>query len=140
LNSLKQTLFCAFLLLLTTDALAISADSTKPSFLRKLNPDSFHLKWLPLPSIQVGPEVGVGFGLSLDYFFNFRNEQDSFDHTRDSYIWLQGLYSTREQAIGDLKWQIYTPHERYAMRGNMGYLDFNENFWGVGNGGCRFLF
>jgi outer membrane protein assembly factor BamA len=133
LNILKQTAFCAFLLLLTTDVLAISADSTKPSFLRKINPDSFNLKWLPLPSIQVGPEVGIGFGLALDYFFNFRNQQDSLDLTRESYIWLQGLYSTREQAIGDLKWQIYTPHERYATRGNLGYVDFNEHFWGVGN-------
>jgi outer membrane protein assembly factor BamA len=133
LNTIKQTLLCISLLLLTTDLLAISADSTKPSFLRKLNPDSFHLKWLPLPSIQVGPEIGVGFGLSLDYFFNFRNEQDSFDRTRESYIWLQGLYSTRDQAIGDLKWQVYTPHERYVTRGNLGYVDFNENFWGVGN-------
>ncbi len=125
------TFLCLFFT--TIQLFASPVDSTRPPFWRKLNPDSFHLKWLPLPTVQIGPEIGVGVGASLDYFFNFRNEADLNDNTRESYVWLQGLYSTRKQAISDVKWQIYTPHEHYFTRGNMGYLNFNESFWGIGN-------
>jgi outer membrane translocation and assembly module TamA len=133
LKPLRLIGFCACLLLAITSVWANPADSTKPRFWRKFHPDSSHLKWLPIPAIQVGPEVGVGFGASLDYFFNFRNDDDSTDRTRESFVWLQGLYSTRQQFISDLRWQVYAPRERYVTRGNIGFVDFNEYFWGIGN-------
>jgi outer membrane protein assembly factor BamA len=46
---------------------------------------------------------------------------------------VQGLYSTRRQLTLEGVWQVYSPAERYILRGRSGYLDFSEYYWGVGN-------
>jgi len=124
---------------------------TKSSFWRKLNPDSLTnrpLRFVPLPVLQSGPEIGVKGGLTLDYFYNagtgqpdkprFRNRYwqrlDSADrHTRDSYAYVHALYSTRRQLAIEGVWNTYGAAERYVLRGRGGYIDHAEDYWGVGN-------
>lgn len=136
-------------LLPTLDTTALA--QSKPSFWRKLNPDSLtsrSLRFVPLPVLQTGPEVGVKGGVALDYFFNagigkptkhrFRSRYwqrlDSLERqTRDSYAFIQALYSTRRQLTIEGVWQTYSAGERYVLRGRGGYVDFSEDFWGVGN-------
>ncbi|MGM9508961.1 BamA/TamA family outer membrane protein [Larkinella sp. GY13] len=124
---------------------------TKSSFWRKLHPDSLTnrpLRFIPLPVLQSGPEIGLKGGLSLDYFFNaatigakrphlrsrYWHRLDSASRqTRNSYVFVQGLYSTRRQLTLEGVWQTYGVGERYILRGRGGYLDFAEDYWGVGN-------
>jgi len=124
---------------------------TKSSFWRKLNPDSLTnrtLRFVPLPVLQSGPEIGVKGGLTLDYLYNagtgqpdkprFRSRYwqrlDSANrHTRDSYASAHVLYSTRRQLAVEGVWSTYGAAERYVLRGRGGYIDYAEDYWGVGN-------
>ena len=113
----------------------IKAQSEKPTFWQKMRPDSLvnrELHVLPLPVFRTSPETGLQVGISTDYFFN-ADESDSSANTRNSYAWLQVLYSTRRQLIVEPAWQIYTKNENYQLRGKAGYVVYSEHFWGVGN-------
>lgn len=125
-----------------------SAQSTNSrSFWKKLNPDSLtnrNLRFIPVPVLQSSPETGLKGGLAIDYFFNTAGEKRSTTRrpvlpdslltpTRDSYAFVQGLYSVRRQLTLEGVWQIYSPGERYILRGRGGYQDYSEYFWGVGN-------
>ncbi len=105
---------------------------TKSRFWQKFNPDSLvsrPLHVLPLPVFRTSPETGFQAGISVDYFFN----ADTLTTTRNSYTWIQALYSTRRQLVVEPAWQVFTKDEKYFLRGKGGYVIFSENFWGVGN-------
>lgn len=90
-----------------------------------------HLNVIPIPTIQVTPETGLRVGLSLDYFFN--TAEDSLIKTRDSFAWIQAIYSVRKQLIIEPAWQIFTKNEDWFYRGRAGYTDFSEYYWGIGS-------
>lgn len=127
------------------------AQSPQSAFWRKFSPDSLtsrQLRFIPVPVLQSTPETGLRGGIALDYFFNtgtwharLPEEQrrpgaptDSARlATRDSFAFVQGLYSTRRQLTLETVWQAFTPAERYVLRGRAGYQDYSEYYWGVGN-------
>jgi Omp85 superfamily domain len=111
-------------------------NAQKTPFWKKLHPDSLvnkKLTYLPMPSISYLPETGLRLGLTVDYFFNTQKEEDSISITRNSFAYVQAVYSTKKQLTLEGFWQIYTPNERYFLRGTAGYTDFSEYFWGTGN-------
>lgn len=118
------------LLLICGATSTVFAQTNTPLWAR-LNPDSLNLKLLPVPTLNIAPEVGVQGGVSLDYFFN-TNKNPVSDHTRNSMAWAHVQYSSRNQLVADVFWQIFTPEERWFTRGRVGYMDFYERFWGVG--------
>lgn len=102
---------------------------------KRLSLDSLtqgHLNVIPIPIIQSTPETGLRAGLSLDYFFN-TDKQDSLKRTRDSFAWIQAVYSVRRQLIVEPAWQIFTKDEAWFFRGRTGYTDFSEYYWGLGS-------
>jgi len=117
----------------------------KRSFWQKLNPDSLTnrpLRFIPIPVLQSGPETGLKGGMALDYFFNTEPDEPDTTRrqpkamravTRDSYAFVQALYSTRRQLTLEGAWQVYSPGERYVLRGRGGYQDYSEYYWGIGN-------
>ena len=116
-------------------AVICHAQEKKTTFWQKLNPDSLvnrELHVLPIPVFRTSPETGFQAGLSTDYFFN-ADAADSSLTTRNSFAWLQVLYSTRRQLVVEPAWQVFTKEENYFLRGKGGYVIFSENFWGVGN-------
>jgi len=113
----------------------ITYAQNKPRWREKLNPDSLvnrEVKLIPMPIFQSSPETGLRAGFSIDYFFNTGKQVDSLP-TRDSFAWLIATYSTRKQLMIEPIWQIYTNKEKYLLRGQAGYIDFSEYFWGIGN-------
>ncbi len=113
----------------------LQAQEKKTTFWQKLHPDSLvsrELHVLPIPVFRTSPETGFQAGISTDYFFN-ADKLDSAATTRNSYAWLQVLYSTRRQLVIEPAWQIYTRNENYFLRGRAGHVIFSEHFWGVGN-------
>ena len=151
--TLLRSLHLAGLLLLIglPSALAQAQAQQRTTFWRKLHPDSLTsrpLRFVPLPVLQSGPEIGVKGGITLDYFYNagtgqpdkprFRSRYwqrlDSLNRrTRDSYAFVHALYSTRRQLAVEGVWNTYGAAERYVMRGRGGYIDYSEDYWGVGN-------
>ena len=132
---MHRFLLAVFALLLSLPMFA--QEQTKKTFWQKLNPNALtnrKLSFIPIPVVQSSPETGLKVGLALDYFFN--TDKDTLldeKPTRDSYAWVQALYSFRNQVAIEPFWQIYTKDEQWFLRGRGGYLDFNERFWGVGN-------
>jgi len=105
------------------------------SWLARLHPDSLvkrKLSFIPVPVVQSSPETGLKAGLALDYFFNASTEEKE-NKARDSYAWVQGLYSVRNQLALEAFWQVYTKEEKWFLRNRGGYIDFNEYYWGIGN-------
>lgn len=103
--------------------------------LQRFHPDSLvkrKLSFIPIPVIQSSPETGLKAGLALDYFFNAGTSTNE-GKIRDSYAWIQGLYSARNQLALEVFWQIYTKDEKWFLRNRGGYIDFNEYYWGIGN-------
>lgn len=147
----KLTQLGRYTMLLWLAGSAVGRAQTKSSFWRKLNPDSLTskpLRFVPLPVLQTGPEVGVKGGITIDYFYNAGTGQpdkprfqsrhwqrlDSVNrHTRDSYAFVHALYSTRRQLAVEGVWNTYGAAERYVLRGRGGYIDYAEDYWGVGN-------
>ncbi len=132
---LKTSLFTFFFVLFTS--ILFAQEQPKKSFWQKLNPNALanrKLSFVPIPVVQSSPETGLKVGVALDYFFN--TDKDTLldeKPTRDSYAWIQALYSFRNQVAIEPSWQIYTKDEQWFLRGRGGYLDFNERFWGIGN-------
>jgi outer membrane protein assembly factor BamA len=128
LSFLFFAIFCPVVLL---------AQEVKKTFWQKINPNTLtnrNLSLIPVPIIQSSPETGLKIGLGLDYFFNTDKDSISDEkRTRDSYAWVQVLYSFRNQLAIEPFWQIFTKDEQWFLRGRGGYLNFNERFWGVGN-------
>jgi outer membrane protein assembly factor BamA len=110
----------------------------KKTFWQKYNPEALasrRLSFIPVPVLQSSPETGLRGGVTLDYFFNTKEEKEPSDSlkTRDSFAWIHALYSTRRQLVVESFWQIFTKDEQWFLRGRGGYLDFYERFWGIGN-------
>lgn len=100
-----------------------------------MNPDSLaliNLKIVPIPILTSTPETGVRFGGALEYFFNSK-EKGKNTEARGSYVHGQITYSTKSQLDLSSSWQIFGRGERYVFRGNAGFQQFNERYWGVGN-------
>ncbi len=147
--TLLRSLHLAGLLLLI--GLPSSRAQQRTTFWRNLHPDSLTsrpLRFIPLPVLLSGPEIGVKGGITLDYFYNAGTGQtdkprfhsrywqrlDSLNRrTRDSYAFVHALYSTRRQLAVEGVWNTYGAAERYVMRGRGGYIDYSEDYWGVGN-------
>lgn len=136
---MKQSLAVACMLLCSVP-FAGAQDSTtaapKKHWLGKLHPDSIingKLSIIPVPVLSSSPETGLRAGVVLQYFFNTGNKADTLRKTRDSYSYLEALYSTRNQTVIENYTQMYTPGETFYIRHRMGYANYNERIWGFGN-------
>ncbi|RXK87163.1 BamA/TamA family outer membrane protein [Filimonas effusa] len=123
-----------------TSYAAIAQDTTattaKGHWLGKLHPDSLvnmNISVIPVPVLSSSPETGVKFGVILQYFLNTNRKNDTALKTRDSYAYVEALYSTRGQSEAGGYFQLFTPGEKYFIRNRMGYIRYNERIWGFGN-------
>lgn len=87
-----------------------------------------NLKFIGNPIVQNSPETGLKVGLAGNYFF--KTGSDSL--TRSSNLYLQVAYTTKQQFILEPIWNIFTPGEKFILRGRAGYLNFTDHFWGIG--------
>lgn len=130
---------CLCLLLLAVNhTLAQDSSFTAPQrhWLGKFHPDSIingKLGIIPVPVISSSPETGLRGGVVLQYFMNTGSGKDTSRKTRDSYSYLEALYSTRRQTVFESYTQMYTPGEKYFFRHRMGYINNSERIWGFGN-------
>ncbi|MDR6337328.1 outer membrane protein assembly factor BamA [Filimonas zeae] len=134
---MKRSLAVACMLLCGA-RMAGAQDTTaaKKHWLGKLHPDSIingKLSIIPVPVLSSSPETGLRAGVVLQYFFNTGNKADTLRKTRDSYSYLEALYSTRNQTVFENYTQMYTPGEAFFIKHRMGYANYNERVWGFGN-------
>jgi len=87
---------------------------------------------IPFPIITRQPETGWVAGAGIDYYFKPRDSAVAAV-TRPSYIYAAITYSQLKQLQTDLQWQIFTPANKYYLKGQISFLDNYDRFWGIGN-------
>lgn len=83
-----------------------------------------------LPIWDVAPETGIKLGLSTGFIFRL-NKTDK--RTRPSLIRLNTSYTQNGQFNIRPNLELFTPGNRYHVKAQFVYNDFNERYWGVGN-------
>lgn len=104
-------------------------------WLKSLHPDSLlnrNFRFLPTPIVYQTPETSWGFGLSTSYYFNTAKE-NTRAKTRSSNLQFQGVRTLRQQTITQFISEIFTPEERYYIRSFIGYRDYLDQYFGIGN-------
>ena len=102
-----------------------SAQKIKP-FLDSLKHKEFNI--LPLPSITVGPEIGIMYGFFVDYYYKLSKKDDTLTRPSVSFVSLQ--YSTKKQMNAELYTSAFTRKEKYYVLFKAGYYDDFEQYWG----------
>ena len=87
-------------------------------------------KWgiLPVPAIASSPETGWYIGAVALITYNPRLG----DGTRTSNGKLEFNYTQNKQWIFDNNWNIFTRENKYNLQGELQWMLFPENFWGIG--------
>jgi hypothetical protein len=126
----------------TPPAQAISAEKKSPSECRVAegtNVGPVHrlrngARWLvdhtrAIPIIFYTPENHLGLGAGT---FTTWTMRDAPVH-RPSYLTLAGIYTTRQQAVASLRYELRGPFERLVLTQDVRYIDWPDRFFGVGN-------
>jgi outer membrane protein assembly factor BamA len=99
----------------------VQGDSAKP-----------HKKYIFLvPIVAYRPETRWTAGVSTNYFF--RVSKANPDSTRLSFIRLNATYSQERQLHVQPKFEIFSPSNKWFIRGQYIYTDFSEYYWGIGS-------
>ena len=126
-------IFCG----LITTGLFAQQDSTKKGlipFIKKKyeklsNSDRL---FIPFPILTRQPETGWVYGAAIDYYFKPKDSAIAAN-TRPSYIYASVTYSQLNQLQTEVSWQAFTPGNKYFLRGQIGYVNYYDRFWGIGN-------
>jgi len=114
--------------------LGLSA-SAEAQWIRKLHPDSLlnmNLRFIPTPILFRSPETSWGYGLGASYYFNTARGDERLQ-TRSSNTQFQVVRTFRQQSIGQILTDIFTPEERFYIHAYLGYRDYLDRFYGIGN-------
>lgn len=82
---------------------------------------------LPLPTLDVAPEVGVSGGAVL--LFSDR----PFASARPMVVEAEAALTTRRQAIVETEVQVFTREDRFLVETRLDWLRYPEDEWGLGN-------
>lgn len=86
------------------------------------------LNVLPIPSVTIGPEVGVMFGFFVDYYYKLGPKKDTT--TRPSLSYVSYQRSTKKQTNVEIYSSTFTPGEKYYVLFRVGYFDDFDQYWG----------
>ncbi|UPT67375.1 MAG: outer membrane protein assembly factor [Sphingobacteriales bacterium JAD_PAG50586_3] len=87
-------------------------------------------KILAIPVISRAPETDWTFGAAATWLFK-TSQRDSL--LRTSNVQLIGIYTLRNQYVGQLDANIVLPGERWYLKIHGSASRFPDSFWGVGN-------
>ena len=89
-----------------------------------------HTKVVLAPIISFEPSTSLGFGIGSKILFKpFGAGAD----TRTSNIPLALQYTLNSQFIASSAFTIFTPHENYLIKGNVGFSKFPLAYFGIGS-------
>jgi outer membrane protein assembly factor BamA len=87
---------------------------------------------IPFPILTRQPETGWLAGIGMDYYFKPRDTAIAAI-TRPSYLYASITYSQLNQLQTDFQWQVFTPGNKWFLKGQLGFINFYDRFWGIGN-------
>lgn len=87
-------------------------------------------KMVLAPIVNYEPSTSWGFGIGAKFLFKpFGGGAD----TRTSNIPISVVYTLRNQFIAFSEFTIFSPHEYYLLKGNIGFSKFPIAYFGVGS-------
>jgi len=86
--------------------------------------------FVALPVAFYTPETKLAFGGIAINMFRL-DPKDTV--TRTSNIRTAAIYTTRNQFIFSSDFNVFLKEEKYQLRGNVAFLNFPDNFYGIGN-------
>lgn len=87
---------------------------------------------IPFPIVARQPETGWMGGVGIDYYFKPKDSAIAAN-TRPSYIYAAITYSQLNQLQTDLQWQTFTNENKWFLKGQIGFINYYDRFWGIGN-------
>lgn len=118
--------FLIFAYALPVNAQLIKRFFSKPDTTAKAR----HSKILAIPVISRSPETDWTFGAAGTWLFK-TSRRDSL--LRTSNLQLIGIYTLRNQYVGQLDANIVFPGEKWYLKVHGSASRFPDSFWGVGN-------
>jgi len=85
------------------------------------------------PILFYTPDTRWSIGAAGLSAFRLKQKSDSIANTRMSYFKFLGIYTTNKQFDSEMSWNIFTPKERYLVKGEVRFRRFPDRFYGVGN-------
>ena len=114
--------FYSWLIFLNVNSfLEVAAQDKEPS-------DEFR-KYDLLPAISYSPETALTLGV-IGYRYLQLGDKTT---TNRSFINFLAVYTTKQQTIAESNWDIFLKDNKYRFRGAMGYNQFPDRNYGLGN-------
>ena len=90
----------------------------------------------PLPVVYYTPEAGLFYGAAILYNF-FTNREKPINASQ---IQLAAGYTTKQQTLIFLPFQIFWDQNKWRSIGELGYYNYAYPFYGIGNNGQQEVF
>jgi hypothetical protein len=93
-----------------------------------------HNGFIFMPVVYFSPDTRLGLGAAGAYIFHL-TDQSSILHqaTRTSFIRFSGAYTINKQTDFLSEWGVFTPSERFFLKGDLRFRIFPDRFYGIGN-------
>ena len=87
------------------------------------------INFIAIPLVFYLPETRFGFGAASNVSLHWKNQDRN---ERPTQFTIGGAYTLNKQLLSYISYQIYTPGEKYWLRGELGYYDYVYPFFGLG--------
>lgn len=96
----------------------------------KPSADPYKGRFIPVPLLTYSPETSLGFGITGQYLFRFRNTDST---SNLSVAGLTLMYTLRRQFIVHPNWDLFLRDQQYRITGDFLYQRYPDSFFGIGN-------
>lgn len=85
------------------------------------------------PILFFTPDTRWSIGAAGLSAFRLKEKTDSIANTRMSYLKFLGIYTLNKQFDSEMSWNIFTPEEKFLIKGEVRFRSFPDRFYGIGN-------
>ncbi|MCH8555712.1 MAG: outer membrane protein assembly factor [Schleiferiaceae bacterium] len=86
-----------------------------------------------LPLLYYTPDTRLAYGAAGVYYFKLPGQNPEGEDTRLSYTQLLVDYTQNQQLDIWGIWNVFTPGEKYLLKGELRFRNFPDRFYGLGN-------
>ena len=115
---------------MSTDAVAQKRGLRKVLQYFQPSEDPYKGRFLPIPLLTYAPETSLGFGVTGQYLFRFRNTDST---SNLSMVGLTAIYTLNKQVIVHPNWDIHVNNSEYRIAGDVLFQKYPNSFYGIGN-------
>ncbi|WP_236980255.1 hypothetical protein [Membranihabitans maritimus] len=88
--------------------------------------------FVALPIVFFSPETNWGFGGGALYSFYTKGLPEKFKY-RPSMVQVGGVYTLENQILSYFSFDVFKPHMKWELTGELGFYKYSYKYWGIGN-------